>query len=117
MFATPAQSSDYLSLEATFDDGTVKDLMRDLKVKHNSSPEFHHVGYKDYRWRIFFSNYLRHQNRSKQQLRFIEYLIENYTANIGNNKEIEKIKFIGYTHLIENNYDYSKIKRRVILKN
>jgi hypothetical protein len=108
MFANRALNSEILSVLVTFDDGIQKDLMDELKIKHNSSDQFDHFGYQNYRWRIFFSNKLRSGDYENYRSYFVEFMINNYLPENYSIQKINEAKLIGSWFQIGELYKHSE---------
>lgn len=117
MFAVPTNKSEYLALEVTYDDGTVEDLMENIRFdKSRSNSEFHHEYYNNYRWRIFFSNNLGRGTFSDFWKTFVKYKLQNNTISIQDNPDIKSVELIGYWHQIGDHYDHSSLNRSLLFK-
>ncbi len=110
MFVTTAKSAGFLSAEATLEDGTVVDLMSDKKVEHGQFKHLPHIGYTNYRWRIFFSNRLRHRENTNLHKNYIEYLRNNNFDD----KTIDTINLVYHKYVIDINYNHSALKRQIL---
>jgi len=115
MFIWPADSAEHLSVEVTFDDGSQKDLFDHLKANHGEFYGIRHIGYKNYRWRILFSNNLRHDTNSEFQEKLIQYMVSN---KLDKNKinSIQSVELAGYYHIIGSKYSHKPVQRRSINK-
>jgi hypothetical protein len=110
MFASPVLSAQYLTADALFSDGTEKDIMSDLRVHHNSSDQFHHVGYTNYRWRIFFSNKLGRADHIHIRPYFLRYLSRNFCTEADNENPLKRVQLVAHRHMIGERYDHSPVE-------
>lgn len=117
MFAAPSNKSEYLALEVIYNDGTVEDLMKSIRVdKSSPDSEFHHQYYSNYRWRIFFSNNLGRGTYSDFWKTFVAYKLHSNGILIHDNPNIKSVELVGYWHQIGNNYNHSNLNRSLLFK-
>ncbi len=111
MFAFASSHSEYLSAEIEYKNGVTEDLMKQLKNNYPFKDSFHHIGYVNYRWRIFFSNRLRFNDYKEEQRSFLEYLLRKNKIDI---KNVSNFKLVGYRHYVGLNYNHSELERVII---
>lgn len=109
------ETAEFLSVQAEYADGTMKDLIEDIRLEYNSSTDFHHVGYTNYRWRIFLSNRIAWNRYEEYQEPFIYYLVQNHTnAKKSMGAGLKKVTLVSHWHYIGDYYDHSPIHRSAL---
>lgn len=113
MFVRPAYTSEYIAVEVKFNDSEKVDLIKNLRVHYGDINGIEHVGYINYRWRILFSNKLRHHAYSDFQTQFLKHKI-NRELTESERANMVCAELVGYYHLVYPELNLSSVKRRVI---
>ena len=113
MFAAPALNAHYFSAELTYDDGSTKNIMAHLTKKHTPPAPFHHVGYVNYRWRIFFSNRLSRLQYAEYRPYVLNYLLRTDERKADTTEIIKSpntLQLVAHQHEIGERYLHSEIE-------
>lgn len=113
LFASPEKKSEYLSVNASYEDGTSVDLMQDLKTSMTFN-QMRYARYDNYRWRVFFTKHVGDPDKMEFMPKFINYLIAEYSPEESKGKKIERVDIIPHMHYIGDNYDLTPVQTDII---
>lgn len=110
LFASPAEKSRYISVQATYHDGDTSDLLKDLKTTGTVLDEMRYARYTNYRWRIFITKRVENLIYREYLPGFIDYLYKDY----GEEKKWNRIDVIQHVHFIFENYNLIPLQSDIL---
>jgi hypothetical protein len=110
LFSSPQEKSEYITVYATYDDGTTSDLFKDFKTGGTAMGQIRYARYNNYRWRIFVTKRIGDSDYSQFLPGFIDYLISNH----GFNKRLNRVDIIPHQHFIKENYNLIPLQADII---
>jgi len=113
MFSSTVFYAQYYSVPATYSDGTTTDLLKDLKKELNSSEEYHHIVFKNFRWRKFLAERIYSSKYIFLRPHLIDYLVREY-GDEQKGRTIVKVDYVAHRHYIGNWYDHSEVEEIVL---
>jgi len=112
MFSGTPYYSRIYSVNAYYENGTVKDTMNNLKHEISNKKGYRHVTFRNDRWRKLFSDQIRYSWYPEYRESLLDYF---YNQERLSSEEFMKIELVETRFRIGKKYNHSVIHDRVLL--
>lgn len=108
MFSATPIYGNYYSVPAVLSDGSTIDLLADYKKEYERTDGFHHVVFKNFRWRKYISDRLDSDRFEHIRPYFLDYIVREASNKVGD-KTIIEASLVAHRHMIQPEYNHSEV--------